>query len=147
MLHGKVAIKRWAEGAFGEPVRIASWFYLKIFHNTNLLLGTLPLDAVSVAYWLFVCVALVWVWWRMATTQRLPVGIGYALLGAGFTSNALDRARGEVVDYLAFGPIVGDKWLFANLADVVVLSGITLLTLALIRSRVRRRKSLLDSPG
>ena len=139
VLHVEVTIKPWMQGALVEPVRLTSWFYLKIYHNAGLFLGSLPVTTVSVAYWLFACAALVWIWWRMATVQSLPVGTGYALLAAGLTGNSLGRVQGEVVDYLAFGPLVDDKWLFANVSDVAILGGLVLLTCVLVWSRMKRR--------
>ena len=56
----------------------------------------------------------------------------------GLTSNLIDRGRGAVVDYLAFGPFAQDKWLYMNIADLAMLTGLMLLSTALIRHRGRR---------
>ncbi|MCY4469052.1 MAG: hypothetical protein OXC08_10040, partial [Thiotrichales bacterium] len=71
-----VAVKEWAQASLREPVRIASWFYLALHHNSGLFLGTLPVSAVSIVHWPFVFCALAWLVWRMVRTGNSTVGAG-----------------------------------------------------------------------
>ena len=134
-----VTAKEWASEVLAGPVRITSWFYLALHHNPDLFLGVLPVSAVSVAYWLAMCGALVWIGWRMRRVGSLTVGAGYALVAGGLVGNVFGRAQGAVVDYLVFGPVVDDKWLYANLADLFLLSGGLLLGAVLVRNKVKTR--------
>ena len=132
-----VAIKEWAQASLREPVRITSWLYLAIHHNSGLFLGTPPVSAVSIVHWPFVFCALAWLGWRMVRTGSSTVGVGYALVTGGFVGNVFGRANGAVVDYLGFGPVIDDKWAFANFADIAILGGALLLGVVLVRSRIR----------
>lgn len=136
-----VAIKVWAQASLREPVRITTWFYLAIHHNSGLFLGTVPVSAVSVVHWPFVCCALAWLGWRMVRTSSSTVGAGYALVTGGFVGNVFGRANGAVVDYLGFGPVIGDKWAFANLADIAIVGGALVLGAVLVRSRMRASRT------
>lgn len=132
-----VAIKEWAQASLREPVRITSWLYLAIHHNSGLFLGTPLVSAVSIVHWPFVFCALAWLVWRMVRTGNSTVGAGYALVIGGFVGNVFGRANGAVVDYLGFGPVIDDKWAFANFADIAILGGALLLGVVLVRSRIR----------
>ena len=77
----------------------------------------------------------------MVTAASLAVRVGYALVAGGFMGNVLGRVNGAVVDYLGFGPIVDDKWLFANFADVALLVGGILLGVVLVRSKMQARRT------
>lgn len=141
LLWADVVIKEWAQASLNEPVRIASWFYLALHHNSGLFLGTLPVSAVSVVHWPFIWCALAWLGWCMVRAGSLTVGAGYALVTGGFVGNVFGRANGAVVDYLAFGPVSGDKWAFANLADIAILGGALLLGVVLVRSMIRASRT------
>ena len=130
------AIKAWAAASFHDrSVCPAEWFCLKTHYNSELVLGYVYL---SPALWLVVCGALVWVMWRMVSARVSPINVGYALVAGGFTGNVLGHVRGGVVDYAAFGPVVGDKWVFANLADLAIVGGLVILSVALIANRSSR---------
>lgn len=55
--------------------------------------------------------------------------------------NALDRVNGGVVDFLGFGPVIDEKWAFANLADLAMLGGMLLLGVVLIRVALIRMRA------
>ena len=71
----------------------------------------------------------------MVRTGSLAIGAGYGLVTGGVLGNALGRANGAVVDFLGFGPVVGDQWAFANVADVAMLGGMLILGAVLVRGR------------
>ena len=130
-----LVIKQWAENALTEPVRITSWLCLAIQHNAGLFLGAVPVASIPVVHWLFLGAAILCLGWRMMRSSSLAIGAGYALVTGGVMGNALDRIDGAVVDFLGFGPVVGEKWAFANLADFAMLGGVLLLGVVLIRGR------------
>ena len=130
-----VVIKQWAENALTEPVHITSWLCLAIQHNAGLFLGAVPVASVPVMHWLFLGAAILGLGWRMLCTSSLTIGAGYALVAGGVMGNALGRINGAVVDFLGFGPVIDDKWAFANLADFAMLGGALLLGVVLIRGR------------
>ena len=129
------ATKLWAQEALTEPVHITSWLCLALQRNTAIFFGAVPVSEVSVALWLFLGTALVGLGWRMVRTDSLAIGAGYALVTGGVLGNALGRANGAVVDFLGFGPVVGDQWAFANVADVAMLGGMLILGAVLVRGR------------
>ena len=133
-----VAIKLWAEKTLTAPVHITSWLYLTIQHNAGLFLGAVPVASVAVVHWVFLGTAVLFLGWRMVCTSSLSVGAGYALVAGGVMGNALDRVNGAVVDVLAFGPVIDEKWAFANLADFAMLIGVLLLGVVLVRGRTQR---------
>lgn len=137
-----VSMKVWAQDVLAEPVRITPWLYLKVHLNPGLFLGTVPVSAVSIVYWLFVCVAVVWLGRQVLRTASLAVGVGYALVAGGFAGNILGRIKGGVVDFLCFGPVADGKWVFANTADLAILGGVLLLGAMLVRGRMRPRRGL-----
>ncbi len=64
--------------------------------------------------------------WMMRTQSHL-FGICYALIIGGALGNVLDRARfGAVIDFLDFH-IKGYHWPAFNVADMAVVSGVTML--------------------
>ena len=139
VLWSDAAIKAWAAGFFhDEPVRVAEWAYLKIHYNSGLGLGHLHLFP---ALWPVVFCALAWVMWRMVSSRKPPINVGYALVAGGFTGNVLGHVQGGVVDYAAFGPVVGDKWMIANLADLAIVGGLVILSVVLIGNRTSRSRS------
>ena len=130
-----LVIKQWAENALTEPVRITSWLCLAIQYNAGLFLGAVPVASMPVMHWLFLGAAILCLGWRMTRSSSLAIGVGYALITGGVMGNALDRINGTVVDFLGFGPVVDEKWAFANLADFAMLGGLLLLGVVLIRGR------------
>ena len=133
-----VALKHWAENTLAEPVLVTSWLCLALQYNSGLFLGTLPVAPVALPHWLFLGAAILGLLWRTVGARSLATGAGYALVTGGVIGNALDRVNGGVVDFLGFGPIVGEKWAFANLADFAMLVGVLVLGMVLIRGRARR---------
>ena len=127
--------KAWAAAAFAEPVRIADWLYLMLHHNAGMFLGAVP---VSVGYWVCVCAALGWFGWRALRSYSLPVAVCVAAALAGLTGNAIGQAQGAVVDFIGIGPITGEVWLVANVADIALVGGVFVLGIYLLRDRVRR---------
>ena len=75
----------------------------------------------------------------MVRSRRPAVGAGYALAAGGLVGNLLDRAGGAVVDYVAFGPVAGERWAFVNLADLALLGGGIMLGTVLIRRKLEER--------
>lgn len=135
-----VTAKEWASEALAEPVRITSWFYLALYYNPGLFFGTVPVSAVTMGHWVFICGGLVWIGWRMRRAGSLTIGAGYALVAGGLVGNAFGRAQGAVVDYLVVGPVVDGKWVYANLADLFLLSGGLLLGAVLVRNKMKTRQ-------
>lgn len=133
-----LALKHWAENTLTEPMLITSWLCFALQHNAGLFLGTIPVASVSSAHWLFLGAAVLGLGWRMVGARSLAIGAGYALITGGVIGNALDRVNGGVVDFLGFGPVVGEKWAFANLADFAMLAGVLVLGIVLIRARAWR---------
>ena len=130
-----LATKAWAAVTLTEPVPIADWLYLMLRHNAGMFLGTVP---VSTGYWVCVCAALGWFGWRALRSVSAPVAVCVAAVLAGLTGNAIGQAQGAVVDFVAFGPIVGDQWLVVNVADLALVAGTLALGFFLLRDRVRR---------
>ena len=135
MLGIDLVTKAWAEAALTEPVGIADWLYLMLHHNSGLFLGTVP---VSTGYWVCVCAAAAWFGWRALNSSSVPVSVCLAVVLAGVAGNAIGQAQGAVVDFIGIGPITGDLWLVANVADVAMVGGALVLGICLIRDRVRR---------
>ena len=127
--------KAWAAVAFAEPVRIAEWLYLMLHHNAGMFLGAVP---VSVGYWVCVCAALGWFGWRALRSYSTPVAVCVAAALAGLAGNAIGRAQGAVVDFIAVGPVTGNLWLVANGADLALVVGGLGVGFFRIRDRARR---------
>ena len=139
-----LASKAWA-AALVEPVRIADWLYLVLRHNSGMFFGTVP---VSAGYWVGVCAALGWFGWRALRAKRAPVALCLAVVLAGLVGNAIGQARGVVVDFIGVGPVTGDVWLVANVADIALAGGVLVLGIYLLRERVRRaHQSRQGRPG
>ena len=132
-----IATKVWAAAALAEPVRIADWLYLMLHRNSGMFLGTIP---VSEGYWICVFGATVWFGWRALCTPSAPVAICLGAILAGLTGNAIGQARGGVVDFIGIGPITGDAWLVANVADFALVGGGLALGLYLLCRRLRRAR-------
>ena len=137
MLSIDLATKAWAAVVFAEPVRIADWLYLMLHHNAGMFLGTVP---VSAGYWVCVCAALGWFGWRALRSYSTPVAVCVAAALAGLTGNAIGQAQGAIVDFIAVGPVTGNVWLVANVADLALVAGVFVLGIVLIRERVRSRQ-------
>ena len=124
-----VGTKSWAAAALTEPVRIADWLYLVLYHNSGLFLGTVP---VSAGYWVCVCAATVWFGWRAWRSTSAATTVCLAVVLAGLTGNAIGQAQGAVVDFIGFGPIRGNLWLFVNVADLAMVLGVLALAFFLV---------------
>ena len=135
MLGIDLVTKAWAGAALTEPVRIADWLYLMHHHNSGLFLGAVP---VSTGYWVCMCAAAAWFGWGALSSSSVPVSVCLAVVLAGVAGNAVGQAQGAVVDFIGFGPITGDLWLVANVADVAMVGGALVLGVCLIRDRVGR---------
>ena len=94
----------------------------------------------SSAGWL-VAPSLGWLGWRVLTLDSVPIAACYALVAGGYVGNLAGRAGGAVIDYVGFGPVTGDKWVFANLADLALVTGAVWLGVLLVLRR-RRARSL-----
>ena len=127
--------KAWAVLALTEPVRIADWLYLLHHRNSGLFLGTVP---VSVGYWLCVCAAVAWFGWCALRSTSVSIAVCLAIVLSGLAGNAIGQAQGAVIDFIGFGPITGDLWLVANIADLAMVSGVLALAFFLLRERVVR---------
>ena len=137
-----VVLKSWAEESLAEPVCLASWMCLAVLHNPGLFLGMVPLapgSMVSAVYWLALPPVLAWLGWRLLTLSSVPVTACYALVAGGLVGNVAGRAEGAVIDYLAFGPVSGEQWVFANLADFALVTGVVWLGVLLLLRRKRAR--------
>ena len=133
-----LATKAWAASVVTEPIRIADWLYLTLHRNSGMFLGTVPLSA---GYWIVVCTAAGWFGWRALRSKSTPIAVCLAAALAGMTGNAIGQAQGAVVDFIGVGPIVGDAWLIANVADLSLVLGALALGICLLRERVRRKQS------
>lgn len=139
-----IVLKGWAQESLSEPVCLASWVCLAVQHNPGLFLGMVPLtpeSAVSTAHWLALPPALAWLGWRLLTLDSMPVTACYALVAGGLVGNLAGRAEGAVIDYVGFGPVSGEQWVFANLADFALVAGVVWLGVLLLLRR-RRARSL-----
>lgn len=137
-----IVLKSWAQESLVEPMCLASWMCLAVQHNPGLFLGMVPLapdSTVSALHWLALPPALAWLGWRLLTLSNMPVTACYALVAGGLAGNLADRAEGAVIDYVGFGPISGEQWAFANLADFALVGGVVWLGVLLLLRRKRRR--------
>lgn len=133
-----LATKAWAASFLTEPIRIADWLYLMLHRNSGMFLGTVPLSA---AYWIVVCAAAGWFGLRALRSKSAPIAVCLAVVLAGMTGNAVGQVQGAVVDFIGVGPIVGDAWLIANVADLSLVSGALALGICLLRERARRKQA------
>ncbi len=134
-----VASKDWALQALAEPVAVTPWFYLALYGNAGIYLGAMPVANIWMLYWSVMAMAAVWLGLRIVRSSDRTVNAGYALVAGGLAGNALCLlSRGAVVDFLAFGPVTGDKWLFVNLADLFLVAGGLVLGAVLVRGRLSR---------
>ena len=137
-----IVLKSWARESLAAPVCVTSWMCLAVQHNPGLFLGMVPLtpgSMVSAMHWLAVAPALGWLGWRVLTLDSAPIAACYALVAGGLAGNLADRAEGAVIDYVGFGPITDEKWVFANLADVALVAGVVWLGVLLLLRRKRAR--------
>ena len=132
-----IAAKAWASAVLTEPVRIADWLYLMLHRNSGLFLGTVP---VSAGYWICVCAAAGWFGWRTWRSTHTPPAVCLASILAGLAGNAIGQAQGAVVDFVGFGPITGDLWLVANIADLAMVLGALALAFFLVLERASRHR-------
>ena len=142
MLTLDIVLKGWARESLAVPVCLTSWMCLAVQHNPGLFLGTVPLtpgSTVSAMHWLTVAPAMGWLGWRLLTLNSVPVTACYALVAGGLAGNLAGRAEGAVIDYVGFGPITGEKWAFANLADLALVAGVVWLGVLLVLRRKRTR--------
>ena len=133
VLGADVALKAWALDALTEPIPVTAWLYLALHRNPGIFFGGVPVSSVAVTFWSAMLVATVWLGWRMVTSRRPAVGVGYALAAGGLIGNLLDRANGGVIDYLGVGPLVGERWAFFNLADLALVGGALVLGTVLLQ--------------
>ena len=124
-----VGTKSWAAAALTEPVRLADWLYLMRFDNSGLFLGTVP---VSAGYWICVSAATGWFGWRAWRSTSVAIAVCLAVVLAGIIGNAIGQAQGAVVDFIGFGPITGNLWLFVNVADLAMVLGVLALAFFLV---------------
>ena len=124
--------KALATASLIEPVRITDWLYLMLHRNSGLFFGTVP---VSVGYWICVFAALGWFGWRALRSKSAVVAVCLAIALSGLTGNAIGQAQGGVVDFIGLGPVTGDVWLVANVADIALSGGVLTLGVYLIRKR------------
>ena len=135
-------LKAWAQESLATPVCVTSWMCLAVQYNPGLFLGTVPLapdSMVSAVHWLALPPVLAWLSWRLFTLNSIPITACYALVAGGLAGNLVDRAEGAVIDYFGFGPITGEKWVFANLADLALVTGVVWLGVLLALRRKRAR--------
>ena len=139
-----IVLKGWAQESLAAPVCVTSWMCLAVQHNPGLFLGMVPLtpgSMMSAMHWSAVAPALGWLGWRVLTLDSAPITACYALVAGGLVGNLVDRAEGAVIDYVGFGPIIGEKWAFTNLADLALVVGVVWLGVLLLLRR-RRARSL-----
>ena len=134
VLEVDIVTKAWAASVLTEPVRVADWLYLMHRHNSGLFLGTVPVSAV---YWICVFAAMGWFGWRALRSRSVVFVVCLATALAGLTGNAIGQAQGAVVDFIGVGPVKGDKWLVANVADLALIGGALALGAYLLWQRVR----------
>ena len=137
-------LKVWAQQSLATPVCVTSWMCLAVQHNPGLFLGMVPLapdSLVSALHWLALPPVLAWLGWRLLTLDSVPITACYALVAGGLVGNLADRAEGAVIDYVGFGPISGEQWAFANLADLALVAGVVWLGVLLVLRRQPARSS------
>ena len=122
--------KAWA-ASLVKPVRIADWLYLALYHNSGMFFGAVP---VSTGYWVFVCAVLGW-FGRAALRGPTLVAVCVAIILSGMVGNAIGQFYGQVVDFIAVGPVTGELWLIANVADFALVGGVLSLGCVLLRAR------------
>ena len=135
-------LKGWARESLVAPVCATSWMCLAVQYSSGLFLGMAPLvpgTTVSALHWLMVPPVLAWLGWRVLTLHTVPLSACYGLVTGGLVGNLAGRAEGAVVDYVGFGPVVNEKWVFMNLADLALVAGGVWLGVLLVRRRRRRR--------
>ncbi len=113
-----------------ESIEIWNFIQLTYVQNTGAAFslfrnGTLILGAVAAIYLLVIAVL-----WRKPFVR--PYHLPLALLAGGALGNLIDRVfRGYVVDYIQVG-----SWPVFNIADIMVVIGVSLMTLLVLRSEV-----------
>ena len=133
-----LGIKAWAVHAWQEPVQVASWLYLTASANSQILLGAMEAAEVGMIHTAIVLAVLGWLGWRTATAGSDRIAVWYGLITAGFASNVLDRMDGDVIDYLAVGPLLDGKWVIFNLADILMFAGLVAIGIMVVRRTGRR---------
>lgn len=131
-----LATKAWAGAYLMSPVCIADWLCLMFKQNSGVFFGTVPITPM---FWVVLGAALGWFGWRAVRSTNASVAVCLAAVLAGLTGNAIGQAQGAIVDFIGFGPISGDKWLVANVADFALVVGALALGFFLVRERLRRR--------
>lgn len=129
-----------------EEVRLASFFSLRLVHNTGAAFGFLS----SASGWqniLFIviaslaCIVILWLIWRMDKKDML-LAIGLILILGGAAGNLADRLiHGYVIDFIDFYYRTW-HWPAFNIADSAISIGAVLLVLdVLVLSRRAEHKS------
>lgn len=129
-----IATKVWAAAVLTEPVRITDWLYLMLRYNSGSFFGTVPASA---GYWVCVLAAMGWFGWLALRLRNAVPAAFLAVALAGLMGNAIGQARGAVVDFIGVGPVTGNKWLVANVADLALVGGGLALGVYLVRQRMR----------
>ena len=122
-----IILKEWAQGSLVAPICLTTWMCLAVQHNPGLFLGLMPIvpgTVLDVLHWLTMPVAMVWISWRMLTLRNYTLAVGCALVIGGLVGNLSERFDGTVTDYLGVGPVVDSLWLFVNLADISLVTGV-----------------------
>ena len=87
----------------------------------------------SVIVLLIIC-AIVLAWWRLRPTPLAATGLGL-FIGGAFSNTAEQITHSGVTDYI---PILWPDDYLVNVADVAIVAGGVLLTIALVSSFARR---------
>ena len=110
-------------------IKIASFFNIVMAWNTGVSFSMFSSSSEYMSYALIAValgITLLFTIWLFRTDKNAH-GICYALIIGGALGNVLDRARfGAVIDFLDFH-IYGYHWPAFNVADMAVVSGISLL--------------------
>ena len=136
-----VALKVWAQEALAQPVVLASWLVLVLHYNPEIVFGWLPLDWMGVLFPFMLLPAFCWLGWRMMCSSQLSVAVGFALTASGFAGNLVDRLNGAVIDYVALGPVAGQRWAVFNLADVALSTGGVILGVVVVKRALRAQRT------
>ena len=97
--------------------------------------GEIPMaTAIAVLIVMFVMIA---AWWRLHLTSLAATGLGL-FVGGGAANTTEQLVYGSVTDYI---PISLEDDFLANFADVTIVAGALLLTVALVHSAMLRHRT------
>ncbi len=127
-----------------EKIEITSFFNIIITWNKGVSFGMfsnygeyMPYILIAIA----LIITLIFIVFLMKSDKHYQ-GISYALIISGALGNIIDRARfGAVIDFLDFH-IMGYHWPAFNVADIAVVSGVTMLIITTLFFEKKQRDKI-----